>query len=173
MHDPRRRLRLLMVALLLTGATTAAARGHGSPLRGPLPDEQRDLIHLMAQKHEGIDRTVEITDAGYVATTTSDDPQLASALLDHVHYMEKRLDSGAMVRRWDPAFGELVEHYDDLEVTVEELENGLRVRVEGTTEQAVAVAHNHARIVSGFVEEGAVAVQRTHPVAIEVEAEAP
>ena len=155
--------RITALAPALLGLALAAPVAHGRPaMRGPLPAEQRDLIHHMAQEHESIDRQVEFTDSGYVATTTSDDPELAEVLRAHVAYMKARLDSGAMVRRWDPAFREMVAHHGDLVTTIEKLESGLRMTVTGNTPDAVKVARNHARIVSGFVEEGQVAVAREH-----------
>jgi len=152
----RRPFLLLALAPL---ATTA------EPLRGPLPEEQRALIRQLAAGHEQLERKVELVDGGYRATTTSADPELARALVAHVRYMKKRLGAGAMVRRWDPAFRELSEHAEHLETRLRILERGVEVEVLGTTPEAVRIARHHATIVSGFVEQGAAAVQREHPPA--------
>jgi hypothetical protein len=80
--------------------------------------------------------------------------------------MEARLDSKAMVRRWDPAFVELVESYDQLDTKITELDDGVRVVVIGKTADAVKVARNHANIVTGFAKEGDKAVQREHKPAL-------
>jgi hypothetical protein len=157
-------LRAILIALSLGIATDRATAQ--PPMRGPLPAEQRQHIHQMAAAHEKIVREVELTDTGYVARTTSDDPQIVAMLHAHVAYMQKRLASGAMVRRWDPAFVEMVEHHSDIDATITELDDGLEVEVTAATFDAIAVAHNHARIVSGFVQEGMPAVQRTHPRAL-------
>ncbi|NNE08786.1 MAG: hypothetical protein HKN20_09515 [Gemmatimonadetes bacterium] len=155
-------MRIAVLALLVGYSVAAAGGSERTPIRGPLPAEQRELIHLLAMEHEGIDREVVLTDSGYVATTTSEDPKIVAALRDHVDYMKMRIESGAMVRRWDPAFRELVEHSDDIVTTLVVLEDGLRMHVTGLTPVAVRVAWNHARIVTGFVEEGEAAVQREH-----------
>ncbi|MGJ8695878.1 MAG: hypothetical protein ACSHYF_06130 [Verrucomicrobiaceae bacterium] len=131
--------------------------------RGPLPQEQRDIIHFMAEHHKELNRKVTITPTGYRAETTSDNKELVAKLKTHVAYMEKRLDSGAMVRRWDPAYAEMVEHYDHLDATITPLKNGIKIIVVGKNPRAIKVAQNHARIVSSFVKEGAASVEREHP----------
>lgn len=152
--------------VLFFGATTvlSLAKGPGGKgaMRGPLPEEQRELINTLAKNHKKLNRKVTLNDKGYVATTTSGDQKLAEALKKHFRYMKKRLDSGAMVRRWDPAYAEMTAHYDKLEVKAEELKNGLKVTIVGKTPEAVKVAHNHAKIVTSFVKNGSDEVQKKH-----------
>jgi len=129
--------------------------------RGPLPDRQREIIHEMADNHEKIHREVELNKKGYTARTTSEDAEIAALIKEHFAYMQKRMGAGAMVRRWDPAFVEMVEHHDDITVTEKEIEGGLEVRVVGETKDAIKVAKNHAQIISGFVRTGE--VHNEHP----------
>ncbi|WP_269526819.1 hypothetical protein [Coraliomargarita parva] len=162
-----RQLSLLIAAATVMISTPVLAE----PMRGPLPAEQRGLIHDMAQQHEAIERTVEMTETGYKATTTSQDAEIAASLKAHVKYMSERLASGAMVRRWDPAFVEMIEHHGDISVDVEELEDGIQVIVTGKTPEAILVAQNHARIVSDFAAKGPEAVQAKHAKALEPDTE--
>ena len=134
--------------------------------RGPLPQEQKDIIHFLALHHSELKRNVTMTETGYTAITTSTNEAVVAKLKDHFSYMQKRLDSGAMVRRWDPAFEEMVEYYDELSAEIKLLENGFKITVVGKTPEAVLVARNHARIVTGFVEEGQSAVEREHKAVI-------
>jgi hypothetical protein len=143
---------------------------HPPPTRGPLPDDQREIIHHLAAAHDAIARTVTLTPVGYEATTTSQDPEMAAMLKAHVSYMKARMEAGLMIRRWAPAFVEMVEHQNDIRVEVTELDNGIFVRVEGDTPAAILVAQNHAKIVSGFARDGATAVHRSHSVALPTEA---
>ncbi len=138
----------------------------GEPMRGPLPAKQRAIIQELAERHDELQRQVTLREDGYTATTTSDIPALASKLVEHVNYMKKRLDSGAMVRRWDPAFAEMVAYHHQLNAEIEVLDNGVRVVVTGKTPEAISVAHNHARIVTGFTERGAEAVGEPHETAL-------
>lgn len=148
----------LLIFSCLIGAPAVA----GEPMRGPLPAEQQEIIRSLADRHEAIHRSVEWTDTGYRARTTSDDPEVVAMLLAHVRYMKARLDSGARVRNWDPAFSEFAAHYDLLKTKIHEVPDGLEVEVEGADGDAAAIARNHGRIVSGFVSEGQEAVARKH-----------
>lgn len=132
-----------------------------------MPEAAREMIHALFADHEKIERKVELTDKGYRATTTSKDPELARKIRTHVAQMETRLDAGYGVRRWDPAFDELRDHYKDMAVTIVEVEGGLSVTVAGKTPEAVKVARNHAQIVSGFVKKGAEQAHETHPIALD------
>jgi hypothetical protein len=131
-------------------------------LSQPMPAESRDNIHTLLDNHEKITRTVTLTDDGYVAVTESDDPELAKVLRAHIAQMEARLKEGLMVRRWDPAFVEVVAHFDQMETRMEPTGKGLKMTVKGKTPEAVKVAQNHAAIVTEFAHEGWTAHDRTH-----------
>lgn len=150
---------LIPLTIFLVGAVTAPAES----FRGPLPKEQQEIIHYMAEHHADLVRKVTMTETGYSAKTTSENKELVKKLHTHVAYMKKRLDSGAMVRRWDPAYAEMVEHYDDIEAKITPIENGLEVTVTGKTPRAVKIAQNHANIVTSFAKEGLPSVEREHP----------
>ncbi len=148
---------------VLAASSASAQQGR---MAGPLPAEQQENIRRLAAAHARIVREVVLTDTGYEATTTAREEDLTRMLRSHVDYMKRRMASGARVRRWDPAFEEMFQHHRDLRVTVEDVEGGLKVVVAGTTPEAVAVARNHAAIVSGFVREGPEAVRRPHPAVL-------
>lgn len=131
-------------------------------MRGPLPEEQREIIQHLAENHDKLHRKVTIRKDGYEASTTTKNQELAAMLKTHIAYMHKRLGTGAMVRRWDPAFVELVKFHDQITTEIEHLDNGVKIVVTGKTPEAIKVARNHARIVTGFTLEGAAAVQRRH-----------
>lgn len=162
---------LLYPLIGLTLSITAFAdqpkgRGNGrGGMGGPLPEEQRNIIHELAENHEKLTRKVEMTKTGYLATTTSEDKELVAKLKTHFRYMKKRLDSGAMVRRWDPAYAEMTKYYDQLEVKAEELPKGLKVTITGKNAEATKVAQNHARIVTKFVKKGTDELHEEHPAA--------
>ena len=82
---------------------------------------------------------------------------------EHLAYMKRRMDSGAVVRRWDRAFVEMTHHHPDIGVKAKELDHGVRVRVTGKTSGAVAVARNRAGIISKFPRKGMDELQRTPP----------
>lgn len=148
----------LMVAVI--GAMTltpASIRAQG------MPPEARGNIHTLFSHHDKVTRTVEKTDKGYVATTESDDPKVVTALREHVKQMSARLESGLMVRRWDPAFAEYVAHYGDIKHKFAKTTKGVRMTVTGKTPAAIKIAQNHAAVISEFVKDGWKAHDRSHP----------
>ena len=141
-----------------SGKGRGKGAGHGQAFQG--------IVHRLFSAHERIDRSVELTPSGNRAVTTSRDPEVAGWLRTHVSQMEARLKGGMGVRRWDPAFAEFADHYDDLVVKIEEVAGGVAVSVSGKTPEAVKVARNHASIVSGFVKKGPARAQATHPAVV-------
>jgi hypothetical protein len=150
-----------VLLLFLFCISTPTGKGE-EPMRVPLPEKQQKIIQFLADHHTELIRKVEIRQEGYLAYTTTENRELAAKLKEHFSYMQKRLGSGAIVRRWDPAFVELFKFHDQLETKIEYLDHGIRVKVIGKTPEAVKVAQNHARIVTGFAEKGATAVRERH-----------
>jgi hypothetical protein len=134
--------------------------------------EERTSIHTLFNNHQEIRREVRLTSDGYVAVTETANADLAKVLQEHVAQMEKRLKSGRMVRRWDPAFAEFIPHYPDIDHQIEKTPKGLKVTVTGRTPAAVKVAQNHAAVVSDFVKTGWEGHDRRHP-AVLVQSEEP
>lgn len=165
-------LLLVLASLALSLAPLRAAPGEGKGAgkgRGKGAGNGQafqGIVHRLFCVHERIDRSVGLTRSGYCAVTTSQDPEVAGWLRTHVSQMEARLKGGMGVRRWDPAFAEFAEHYDDLVVEIEETAGGVAVTVSGKTPEAVKVARNHASIVSGFVKKGPARAQATHPAVV-------
>ncbi len=156
----------MKILLIIFFFVMLAAPAQSEPMRGPLPEEQQELIRLIAADPGKIQRVAESTEHGYRARTTSEDPLVATALVAHVRYMKKRMDSGGRVRNWDPAFRELAKFHHRMETNIRELPDGLEIEVTGKDPEATLVARNHARIVSGFASEGTTAVQRKHSPAL-------
>ncbi len=150
-----------VVAALLVARPFLNAQGHGRG-HGMMPAEARDAIHGLFDSHAKFKREVSKTETGYVSKTTSDDPAAVKLIQTHVKQMESRLAKGLMVRRWDPAYEEFVRHYDDIDIQIKKIKNGISVTAIGKTPQAREVARNHAGIVSKFVDHGWAEHDKTH-----------
>lgn len=161
---------LTSVLLCFSAALPLHAQGPGrGPGKGGGPGAQggfQEAIHKLFANHEKVKRTVEMTDTGYKSRTVSDDPDIAKTLQKHVREMRARLGAGMRIRRWDPAFAELVEHYKDIDHDFKEVEGGVEMIAKGKTPDAVKVAQNHAKIVSGFVKKGPDQMHETHAKAL-------
>ena len=152
--------------LLLAAAVLACTFGTPDARSQGMPAALHENIHALFDAHSKFTRKVTINETGYIATTESSDPKLAKILREHVSQMRDRLQSGGMVRRWDPAFPELTEHYDDITHRVEATKKGIRVTVTGKNPDAIKVAINHAKIVSDFTSNGWKAHDTHHPRAL-------
>lgn len=152
----------MKTALLLCTAALFAASTSQIHAQG-MPPEAREKIHHLFDNHTKLKRTVTVTETGYTALTESDDTATASALKAHVKQMSARLKSGLMVRRWDPAFAEYVEHYDEMEHRYEPTDKGMKATVRGRTPLGIKIAQNHAKAVSDFAAHGCEAHDRAHP----------
>ena len=128
-----------------------------------MPEAKRDTIHALFDSHTKIDRKVRSTKKGYISSTTSDDPKVVKLLQSHVAQMKKRLESGLRVRRWDPAFDEYVDHYEDITFTIKNVSNGVKIKASGKTAAARKVLRNHASVISKFVENGWDEHDKPHP----------
>jgi hypothetical protein len=59
------------------------------------------------------------------------------------------------MRWWDPTFAELFKHHDKIEMQIEDIEGGARVREFSTDPDVASLIRQHAiRGVSEFVSEG-------------------
>lgn len=147
----------VLIGMLALSQSGARGKGHG------MSPEAHDTIHALFDSHTKFKREVQTTESGYVSRTTSSNPEAVKLIQTHVKQMEERLNKGLMVRGWDPAYVEFVNHYDDIEITIKNIENGIEVVAVGATEDAKNVARNHASIVSKFVERGWKEHDVSHP----------
>ena len=118
--------------------------------------DARTLVH----NHESIEREIEDIPGGVRTVTTSDDPEMVTVLQKHVADMKDILESGGMVRRWDPLFVELFEHSDEIQMEIQKLADGLEVRETSENPRVTELIRAHARKVNEFVAEGPEAAHR-------------
>jgi hypothetical protein len=160
----RKFIQIAAASFLTVGFTVTV---HSQPAGRGLPPAARDHIHTLLNQHGQIVRRLSLNDEGYVATTTSTNPVVATALRKHVAEMGDRLKSGLMVRRWDPAFAEYAAYYDQIDHQFEAIEGGLRATVRGRNPEAVKVAQNHARVIVDFATNGWEGHDRSHAAALD------
>ena len=124
----------------------------------------RQAIDELFAQHDRIDRHVEDLPDGVLTTTTSDDAEVAEALRLHVRQMKERLATGQPMRRGDPLFRALFEHHHLVDMHIEDVPGGVRVRQTSEDPQVVLLIRQHARVVSEFVEIGPEREHRPTPL---------
>jgi hypothetical protein len=140
-----------------------AAAADQPPSPGTLRYDQ-GVFHQLLSNHEKVRRTVTTLDNGVEAVTESDDPEVAALLKDHVFAMKGRLETGRRVRVWDPLYAALFEHREKIHFEVEAIDQGVRIRETSDDPYVIALIHQHAQTVSGFVNTGHEEAGKAHPV---------
>jgi hypothetical protein len=136
-----------------------------------MPEDKRQrhaydqsVFHRMLERYDAIHRELEHIDGGIRAVTTSDDPEIAKLLRDHVPSMHERLEENFTLRRWDPLYVEIFENRDKILMDVDLLPNGVRV-VETSDDPYVAqLIQAHGEAVNAFCEQGFQAAQNPAPM---------
>ena len=157
-------LYLLLALTTLTCSAKAQGRGRGG---GGMPAAFQEKIHELFADPTKIQRSIDVTETGYVAETTSSDPRLVSVLQTHVDQMSNRLAGGRPVRRWDPAFEEFSAHYEKLDHRFTKLDHGIRAAVSSDSKEAAKAAKNHAYIILDFSSQGDAQKHQPHRTALD------
>lgn len=114
-------------------------------------DAYSDTIDELFDNRNEINRTVQFTENGLVATTTSNNAYVASLIQIHVTDM-KNLQFP--IRQGDPLFVSLFENIEQTQLEVQNITNGVNVTHTGSTDCGVILVQQHASQVSSFVDTG-------------------
>jgi hypothetical protein len=142
----------------------AHGQGQGAGRRAGMP-ELMASIHFLIDHHQAIRREVETIENGVVSVTRApEDPDLVPTLQQHVRDMWALLESGGSIRHWDPLFVAIFEHADEIEMTWEDLPDGIRVVETSSNPEVVALIQAHAEKVDEFVARGRSAMHEPTPL---------
>lgn len=120
---------------------------------------------LVNRYRDAIQREVVNTSKGVVTTTWSAlDSEAARTLQRHVVEMKAALERGETVRGWDPLFAEIFQHHDEIEMSIEFIEGGVRVTETSDNPEVVKLIQAHARKVNDFLARGPAAVHDETPL---------
>jgi hypothetical protein len=136
-----------LFATFSANASPGKGSGHG-PGRGGMSDNIRDKIHAMLAMHRQMERDMEVTKTGYRFSTTSTDQEVVVMIQQHGEQLRHRVEEG-MAKRSDARSNEPLKvdekvHPADLNFSIEPVEGGLVVVVEGKTPAAIKAAQEHA-----------------------------
>ncbi len=152
-----------------TPANTATeprpGRGRGMG-RGPGPEMRadQDVFHFLLEHHAEIRRSVKRLDNGVETLTESDNKEVATKIQEHVASMHQRIKDGRGLRFWDELFVAIFKKYDQIQMTVEKTEKGVKVVETSDDKAVVLLIQAHADVVSKFVAHGFDEAHKNHPV---------
>jgi hypothetical protein len=121
---------------------------------GGMSDIEHKHVRALLGDHQHIKRTVEEIAGGVKTTTTTDRPELVATLQAHVREMVNRIKTGRPVRLWDPVFRDVFDRAGKIEISEQELPDGIVVTETTTDDEVVPMIRAHARSVSEFVAQG-------------------
>lgn len=134
--------------------------GHGS-------DEQHKqdqaLFSQLMEHHDQIKRETELTENGIKTKTTTQNPELATILQDHVKGMEKRFSMGRAIRSWDPLFAALFEYRDEINFEYHPIENGIEAILTTENPKLIELIHCHDKTLHNFIKDGEEAGKQQSP----------
>lgn len=127
--------------------------------------EEMSTIHSLLSNHEKIRRSVEDIPGGVRTTTTSDDPQVAALIREHVREMKDRIEKGRPIRQMDPLFREIFANHEHIHIDIADVLGGVRVTETADSPRVALLVRQHARrAVSEFVAEGMPRAMRPTPL---------
>ncbi len=140
-------------------------RGRGMG-RGPGPEMRadQDVFHFLLDHHAEIRRSVKRLDNGVETLTESDNKDVAAKIQEHVASMHGRVKEGRGLRFWDELFVAIFKKYDQIQMTVEKTEKGVKVVETSDDKAVVLLIQAHAEVVSQFVAHGFDEAHKNHPV---------
>lgn len=148
-----RGMRSMQGGMMAGGMMRGRMMGGGGMMGGSM--EEMSGIHALLTNHEKIHRSVEDIPGGVRTTTTSDDPQIAALIREHVRQMKARIEEGRPIREMDPLFRELFANHEHVHIDIVEVPGGARVTETSDTPRVTPLIRQHARrAVSEFVAEG-------------------
>ncbi len=138
-------------------AQSAPSGQSGMMGRGVMGGGMQDMraIHGLLSQHQKIKRSVKDIPNGVESVTTSDDPQVAQLIREHVWEMKSRIEEGRPIHQMDPLFREIFANHQHIHMQIADIPGGVRVTETADTANVVPLVRQHARrAVSEFVAQG-------------------
>ena len=134
--------------------------------RGTDESHRRDqaLFKQLLIDHKQLRRETEPLPNGIRVRTTSENPELARIIQEHVEGMKVRFGSGRAIRSWDPLFSALFEYREQISMIYRNIDNGVEAELTAEDPRLIELIHAHDLTLHQFVERGFDASQHPSPV---------
>lgn len=138
--------------------------GAFTPERAQRHAHDKQVFQTLLKHHTAISREVVEIEGGIEAVTTSSEPRIVKLLHDHAQEMHRRMQEGFGLRHWDAAFAEMFAQADKVQMQLELLADGVRVRETADEPNVVVLIRAHGAVVSSFVREGGRVAAKESPL---------
>ncbi|MBF6057691.1 MULTISPECIES: hypothetical protein [Thiomicrorhabdus] len=116
--------------------------------------QDQALFSTLLEHHQQLKRETEKLPNGIRSCTTSENPELARIIQEHVIGMEKRFAGGRAIRSWDPLFAALFEYKDQIDMQYNMIDGGVEAVLTSDDPKLIELIHCHDDTLHGFVERG-------------------
>ena len=138
-------------------------RGRRGRMRNdPAFKADHETIQSMLVHRDRIQRSVTNLKDGVETLTETDAEALRGVRIEHVEAMSDRLEEGRPIHRRDPLFAELFRRHEQIEMSIELTERGVKVTETSEDPYVVKLIQSHAEVVSLFLRNGPEEVRRNH-----------
>lgn len=124
----------------------------------------QSVFHRLLSFHQAIARQVTEIEGGIETVTRSDNLELVALIQDHARAMKRRMEEGFGLRHWDPAFAEIFAQAGKVQLEIESLPDGVRVRETSEDPNVILLIRAHGAVVSAFVAGGAKVAAKESPL---------
>jgi hypothetical protein len=166
----RRLLSVIAIAVPVLGLVAFAdaqppgKKGFGKGKNDPAMRADMEIFHYLLDHRKDIKRTVKDIEGGVETTTESTVPEVTAKIQEHAASMHKRVKDGKGIHLRDPLFAEIFQNYDKIEMTVEKIDKGVKVKETSKDAYVAKLIQAHARVVNGFIENGHAEMRKNHPL---------
>jgi hypothetical protein len=147
-------------------SSSTSETGGGGGGNGFGRSEEMGIIQNLIANRADINRTVQDLGAGEFQTeTTSERPEVAGWIQEHVQQMLELVYSGRKIRKWDPLFDVMFDRISELDTEVRTVDDGVIANLQGVTPcGGVSLVEAQAYLVSKFISIGRQELHAAHEV---------
>jgi hypothetical protein len=147
-----------------TGAQPPGKKGFGKGKNDPATRADMEVFHYLLDHRKDIKRAVKEIDGGVETVTESEVRDVAAKIREHAEAMHGRVKAGKGIHLRDPLFAEIFKNAGKIEMVVEKTDKGVRVTETSKDPYVAKLIRAHARVVSGFIENGHAEMRKDHPL---------
>ncbi|MGC8697096.1 MAG: hypothetical protein ACP5Q0_01370 [Halothiobacillus sp.] len=125
--------------------------------------QDQALFKQLLAQHGALKRVSEILPNGIRVQTTSEDPELARVIQEHVEGMKRRFANDRSIRSWDLLFVALFDYRHDIDMAYHNIATGVEAVLTAQEPKLIELIHAHNKTLHQFTDYGFEASKNASP----------